>query len=1065
MEANTTIKAEEPPSNASQVAADSVPSSEESLPCKQIIIYETILQTVPVVGSNPNLEIDEVIIVGGDSHTQRMVQSVLQEGLNTTVRLIASARDVGEIQGKKVGCVNLLAFSRSINPISETFELYRDLARQCDLGPVFLVCAVSEDGAFGFDTPASNCCEAGALCGATKAFSREYPQAIVRVMDLHPQLEASEIANHVMRSLTPGFPVETGIAKNGETRVVALTPRQRRGVQKPLPDGDVILITGGARGIAAACAEYLATNHQYTFVLIGTTRLSKKAEKMARFDEKQWQAEKNRIMDRLRRQGAPLTPVLVEKELRALKAEAEVFNNISRLKDLGAEVLYRAVDISDDRAVNKVIQEVAELCGRIDLVIHAAGMDASKALRSKTQEQMMRVLDIKVNGMKNVLQALKSNHLFPKKIIGFGSVSGRFGNKAQVDYSAANDGLAHLLRWVDSDEDFRATTMCWAPWSEIGMAARGSVEKALRSAGIDFIAPQEGAKILAQEIEATDCHGEIIVAGSLGSLADTAFFCGHEGPCTGDEPALLSWGGQDVQIQEEVPGEYVRATVRLNPDHSLLGHHRIDRAYVLPGVGGLEIMTKAVARIAQGRKPQGIEKLQFMRPVKLFKDKSFDVEVEVQRLGSSEDPKFQAQISSWMIDKTGKKIGDRRVHHLARFSTNPSEDILAGTEIAASGACTIFIPASEIYDVFFHGPAFRFLDHVSIDEDSARVTFRFNKSAYQASMFDTDIPAGLEACFQACAAFTIEAHGVMGLPVGVERIDIFNYEGKPRLGYLNLVGQAEDNTTGRRLFTFDGYLADEHGKIMLRVERVSLIEIPGQKSFRGRVAEVFACTSQLVASVTNNHYNQTDLSQKEYDEFRSHRTPKRAQEWLAGRLAVKKAVGRLMEKSGVPSAALASIYVHQDDLGKPKVETSDTRSKNQLEISLSHSNGFVAAAASYHASFKGIGIDVEKVRPRSKAWVEDYFTDEEKRAAESSRDKWAYLTAIWSLKEASLKALGIGLRMDLQDVNVCIEGEDGRACIEFRNGHTKDLNLEPDKIEARAEIRGDMSIARVMIRN
>jgi len=1064
---NLAAPAEDLLSDKHQQAVEDVSSSSgESIRDAAVMVYETRLESCDVTALSPTVEAEEVIVVGGEAETQKIFQSTLQEGFNIPTRLVKSPREIGELLDKRVGFVNLLGLTENIDPVSETFELYRLLANQIEQGPAFLICAVSEDGALGFDLPGSTCCESGALCGATKAFAREYPGSVVRVMDLHPLVEVSDRVRHIMRALSPEFPVETGIGPNGETRVVRLLKREGSSRRKPLPDGDVILITGGARGIAAACAEFLASARHYTFVLLGTTHLSKRAQKMSRFDNSQWAEEKQRVMDRLRRQGTPLTPIVVEKELGVLKAETEVFNTVSRLKARGAEVVYRAVDILDGHGVSRVIKEVAELCGRIDVLIHAAGVDASKALRSKNQEQMMRVFNVKVKGMKNILQALESHNISPKKIIGFGSVSGRFGNKAQVDYSAANDSLAHLLRWVDRRWDVRTTTIAWAPWSDIGMAARGSVEKTLRSAGIDFIPPHRGSQILAEEMEVVEEHGEIVVAGSLGPFAETAFGFVEELPRTTQGPIPLNWAGQDVVIEEEATGKYLRAKVTLNPSHLLLAHHRIDRACVLPGVGGLEIIAEAVSRIDEGRKPHTFKKLEFIRPIKLFKNETFEVEVEVERFNSNEKGAlFQAQIRSWMTDKNGRKVGDQRVHHVAHVTTGTSPDLVAGEATTVSGEDTIFIAGSEIYDVFFHGPAFRFLDHVLIDEASAKVMFRFSKTAELASMFKTSGPPGLEACFQACAAFAIESHGVMALPVGVERIEIFNSDKMPFTGHLTFTRMDEDRATGRRLFLFDGYVSDDRDEVILRVARISMIEMPGQKSFPGRVSEVLTCATELLASATNGNPDQINLAQEEYDEYKYHRTPKRAQEWLAGRLAVKRAVGRLMEKSGAAAVSLADIVIHQDELGKPTVEIRDTSTSGSYEISLSHSNGFVAAAASDYTAFRGLGIDLEKVKPRSKAWVEDYFTEDEKRSAEASMDKWAYLTALWSLKEASLKALGIGLRMDLQDMNISINEDSGRARIEFRNGHAKDLNLDPHKIEARAECRRGTTIARVLIRN
>ncbi len=109
---------------------------------------------------------------------------------------------------------------------------------------------------------------------------------------------------------------------------------------------------------------------------------------------------------------------MVEKELAALKSEAEVSRTLRELRSMGSEVIYRAADIRDADSVDQIIQNVAETCGRVDVVIHGAGIDVSRALRSKTLEQIENVLSVKIQGMRNVLASLESHGMPPRRIVG-----------------------------------------------------------------------------------------------------------------------------------------------------------------------------------------------------------------------------------------------------------------------------------------------------------------------------------------------------------------------------------------------------------------------------------------------------------------------------------------------------------------------------------------------------------------------------------------------------------------------------------------------------------------------
>jgi phosphopantetheinyl transferase len=71
------------------------------------------------------------------------------------------------------------------------------------------------------------------------------------------------------------------------------------------------------------------------------------------------------------------------------------------------------------------------------------------------------------------------------------------------------------------------------------------------------------------------------------------------------------------------------------------------------------------------------------------------------------------------------------------------------------------------------------------------------------------------------------------------------------------------------------------------------------------------------------------------------------------------------------------------------------------------------------APVRALGIDVETVEPREIDWCEDYFVTREMDAVRASgglRDR--VVATIWSAKESVVKALGVGLRMDLREIEV-----------------------------------------------
>ena len=106
------------------------------------------------------------------------------------------------------------------------------------------------------------------------------------------------------------------------------------------------------------------------------------------------------------------------------------------------------------------------------------------------------------------------------------------------------------------------------------------------------------------------------------------------------------------------------------------------------------------------------------------------------------------------------------------------------------------------------------------------------------------------------------------------------------------------------------------------------------------------------------------LSLQEQTYYQTLRFPKRRNEWLGGRFALKQVVGRILSVSD-----LTRIEVLPQESGRPKLLVSGKPVK--LAHSITHSNGFAVAAAS--AEEKLIGIDLEKIEHRISAWKTDFF--------------------------------------------------------------------------------------------
>lgn len=149
------------------------------------------------------------------------------------------------------------------------------------------------------------------------------------------------------------------------------------------------------------------------------------------------------------------------------------------------------------------------------------------------------------------------------------------------------------------------------------------------------------------------------------------------------------------------------------------------------------------------------------------------------------------------------------------------------------------------------------------------------------------------------------------------------------------------------------------------------------------------------------------LSERERAFYQTLRFPKRRTEWLGGRFALKQLVQKRFS-----DMELEDVEVLPHESGKPVLLVGGKPCS--LAFSITHSRGFAVAAVS--ATYEFLGIDLEKTEHRIDAWANGFFHPSELTARDD-----AFLTGLWTQKEALVKLLGTGLSLNSYDVR-CVNG-------------------------------------------
>lgn len=152
------------------------------------------------------------------------------------------------------------------------------------------------------------------------------------------------------------------------------------------------------------------------------------------------------------------------------------------------------------------------------------------------------------------------------------------------------------------------------------------------------------------------------------------------------------------------------------------------------------------------------------------------------------------------------------------------------------------------------------------------------------------------------------------------------------------------------------------------------------------------------------------LTEEERATLAGFRFPKRRAEWRLGRWTARQALAAALE---VP---FAEVAVRAAPDGAPEALLHGAPAP--VALSLSHRDGVAACALAPHPV--ALGCDLERIEPRTPAFVADYFTPSERAimARTPSRAHARTANLIWSAKECALKALRTGLRLDTRAVEV-----------------------------------------------
>jgi short-subunit dehydrogenase/acyl carrier protein len=395
----------------------------------------------------------------------------------------------------------------------EAFAAARSFAKSAVHGGVFVTVGDS-GGNFGCgDVDHVRAWGAG-LTGLARTAAIEWPTTTVKALDVQRQgLGTDDIAQTIANELLAGGPeLEVGLKADDNRLVLRSRLVDVESGSMPLGANDVIVVSGGGRGVTAATMIELAKASGASFALLGRSELV--SEPAAAQGAKDDASLKRALLDAAVAAGEKVSPADLGRQVSQILANREILATVADIQRAGGQAIYLSVDITDDNAVSKAMADVRSEFGPITGIVHGAGVLADKLLAEKTDEQFNRVFNTKVQGLRALLTATSGDPL--KLLCFFSSVAARTGNTGQADYAMANE-ILNKVAVAESERrgsEVVVKSLGWGPW------AGGMVSPALKShfeaMGIALIPLDQGARMLVDEIASPQrTQIELVLGGGV----------------------------------------------------------------------------------------------------------------------------------------------------------------------------------------------------------------------------------------------------------------------------------------------------------------------------------------------------------------------------------------------------------------------------------------------------------------------------------------------------------------------------------------------------------------------
>jgi enediyne polyketide synthase len=239
-----------------------------------------------------------------------------------------------------------------------------------------------------------------------------------------------------------------------------------------LTNEDIIVVSGGAKGITHECCKELAKKYKCQLAILGRSE------------------------------------------------QKYVQNNLDNLTKYNIKHKYYVCDVSNLDEARDCINHIIKDFGKIDGLIHGAGINSPCLMANLSSDQLIKTIQPKVHGLSNLIETITSNNKL-KLLVNFSSIIGRLGMAGQADYALSNAITSDMVVvFKEKHQDTKCLSLEWSVWSDVGMGANLGKIESLANNGIYPITIEYGTEIFLSLLEQKIYSPIIPIISRLGDVSE-----------------------------------------------------------------------------------------------------------------------------------------------------------------------------------------------------------------------------------------------------------------------------------------------------------------------------------------------------------------------------------------------------------------------------------------------------------------------------------------------------------------------------------------------------------------